>query len=228
MDYIEKDPGLGVSYTWHNCQMVHQEVTHRGTRLELVHRPSWGLTCYMDGVIQSCELDEELYHRSFVNAVFKGLRSAQRVCIFGGGEGALARTVMASPAVQQADMYEWDMDVVQAFQRLGQSWSRGAWTNPKLRLFYRDAFSIQAAEHPLRYEAVFIDLFDLDESTIESWIPFLKNAAAWCNGHLGLYVTTQAPFSDLKAPVLQSAYVLNTNADKTRSDCSNSVTDCRP
>jgi hypothetical protein len=33
--------------------------------------------------------------------------------------------------------------------------------------------------------------------------------------------------SDLKAPVKQSAYVLNTNADKTRSDCSNSVTDCR-
>jgi hypothetical protein len=32
---------------------------------------------------------------------------------------------------------------------------------------------------------------------------------------------------DLKAPVLQSSYVLNTNADKTRSDCSNSVTDCR-
>jgi len=108
---------------------------------------------------------------------------------------------MASPAVQQTDMYEWDMDVVQAFRRLGTS--SGAWTNPKLRLFYRDAFSIQAEEHYLRYEAVFIDLFDLDESSLETWLQFLKNAAAWCNGHLGLYVTTQAPLPDLKAPVLE-------------------------
>lgn len=200
MDYQEHDPTLHVTYTWHNCRLVHREISRRGTLIELVERPTWGLTCYMDGVIQSCELDEKLYHKTFVNAVLKG---GERVCLFGGGEGALAREVLQYPVVQQVDMYEWDEEVVRIFQEYGASWSKGVWSHPKLRLFHEDAFQIRADQHRLQYDAVLIDLFDLEETSIETWVPFLKNASAWCRKQIGLYVTTQAPFPDLKAPLLE-------------------------
>jgi spermidine synthase len=155
----------------------------------------------MDGVIQSCELDETLYHQTFVKAVVK--EGMQRVCLFGGGEGALAREVLSYLTVQQIDMYEWDKEVVRIFQEHGASWSKGAWSNPRLRLFHENAFQIRADQHRLQYDAVLIDLFDLDESALETWIPFLQNAAAWCRKQIGLYVTTQAPFPNLEAPILE-------------------------
>uniref|UniRef100_A0A6C0K1K2 PABS domain-containing protein n=1 Tax=viral metagenome TaxID=1070528 RepID=A0A6C0K1K2_9ZZZZ len=199
MDYQEHDPILQVTYTWHNCRLVYRETTHQGTLVELVERPIWGLTCYMDGVIQSCELDEELYHQTFVKAVLKG---GERVCLFGGGEGALAREVLSYSDVQQVDMYEWDKDVVRIFQEHGASWSKGAWSHPKLRLFHEDAFQIRTDQHRLQYDAVLIDLFDLDESALKTWIPFLQNAAAWCRKQIGLYVMTQAPFP-VATPLLE-------------------------
>ena len=201
MDYVEQDPSLSVTYTWHNCRPVHRELTHRGTRVELVLRPVWGLSCYMDGVIQSCEFDEALYHSAFVDAVLSA--DTQRVCLFGGGEGALAREVLQYPSVHQVDMYEWDADVVRIFRDHGSSWSKGAWSNPKLRLFHEDAFHICANEKPLFYGAILIDLFDFEEDDLADLIPFLQNAAAWCSSTLGLYVTTQAPLPDLSNPLLE-------------------------
>jgi spermidine synthase len=165
--------------------------------VELVHRPVWGLSCYMDGVIQSCELDEGLYHRTFVEAVLS--KDTQRVCLFGGGEGALARDVLTYPSVQQVDMYEWDADVVRIFR---DHVSNDAWSNPKLRLFHEDAFQIRGTDKPLAYDAVLVDLFDFDEDSLSAWIPFLENAAAWCKTTLGLYVTTQAPLPGTAAPLL--------------------------
>jgi spermidine synthase len=200
MDYVEQDPCLSVTYTWHNTILVHREITHRGTLVELVHRPVWGLSCYMDGVIQSCAFDEAIYHRTFVEAVLSS--DMQRVCLFGGGEGALSREVLQYPSVQQVDMYEWDADVVRIFRDHGSSWSQGAWSNPKLRLFHEDAFQICANEKPLFYDAVLIDLFDYEESDLADLIPFLQNAASWCNSTLGLYVTTQSPLPDLTDPLL--------------------------
>lgn len=197
MDYVEDDPGLHVTYTWRNCRLVHRETTHRGTLVELVHRPVWGLSCYMDGVIQSCELDEGLYHKTFVEAVLS--KDTQRVCLFGGGEGALARDVLTYPSVQQVDMYEWDADVVRIFR---DHVSQGVWSNPKLRLFHEDAFQIRGSDKPLAYDAVLVDLFDFDEDSLSSWIPFLQQAAAWCKTTLGLYVTTQAPLPGTATPLL--------------------------
>jgi len=160
----------------------------------------------MDGVIQSCELDEGLYHQTFVEAVLP--KGAERVCIFGGGEGALARDVLKCASVRQVDMYEWDADVVRIFQDYGP---QGPWSNSKLRVLHEDAFQIRGSDKPLAYDAVLIDLFDIDEDGIQVWIQFLENAAAWCKSTLGLYVTTQAPLPDLTAPLLERlSHVLRT------------------
>jgi predicted membrane-bound spermidine synthase len=69
-------------------------------------------------------------------------------------------------------------------------------------LFHEDAFQICANEKPLFYDAVLIDLFDYEESDLADLIPFLQNAASWCNSTLGLYVTTQSPLPDLTDPLL--------------------------
>jgi spermidine synthase len=208
-EYTERDDTLSVTYVWHNCRIVHRQTTARGTLVEIVDRPVWGLSCFMDGVVQSCETDEALYHHALVKAALWPLTREQRrsVCIFGGGEGATAREVLRHNGVEQVDMYEWDAEVVQLFRDRLRSWGQitsteNAWDSPKLHLFHEDAFQIRGTEKPLHYDAVIIDLFDLDEASLETWLPFLENAAAWCRHSICLYVTTQAPLPNPHSPLV--------------------------
>jgi spermidine synthase len=62
-DTIEE---FGVAHKWHNVEIKESIVTHRGTKVEIVERPKWGLACYMDNSIQSCLIDEKIYHEALV------------------------------------------------------------------------------------------------------------------------------------------------------------------
>ena len=110
-------PELGVTYQWNNATIVDSIHTKRDTHVEMVERPNWGVACYMNNAIQSCELDEAIYHEALVHPAMACVYQPKRVMIIGGGEGATAREVLKWPTVEQVDMYEWDQEVVQLFQR---------------------------------------------------------------------------------------------------------------
>jgi hypothetical protein len=129
-----------VSYVWRDIARLDSIITHRKTHVEMIHRPDWGVACYMDGDIQSCELDEALYHESLVHPVMSSVVRPKRVMIVGGGEGATAREVLKWPSVEHVDMYEWDEDVVRLFQMKYPQWAKGAWDDPRLHLHFEDIF----------------------------------------------------------------------------------------
>lgn len=164
----------GVTYGWRDATLLDSMVTHRGTRVEMVERPNWGIACYMDNAIQSCTVDEGLYHEALVHPVMSSVACPKRVLVIGGGEGATAREVLKWP-VECVDMYEWDKDVVQLFQTKYTQWANGAWDDPRLHLRYEDVFQLCA---PLElYDVVIIDLFDPSEE--EPWSSFLQRVVRW-------------------------------------------------
>ena len=154
-EYIEENKELGLTCIWHNASIKDSIITHRNTNVEIVDRPNWGLTCYMDNCIQSCLSDEKIYHEALVHPVMS--HSVKNVLIIGGGEGATAREVLKWP-VENVDMYEWDRDVVELFKKYPQ-WAKGAWDDPRLHIFYEDVFEL---EYVKKYDAVIIDLFEPD------------------------------------------------------------------
>lgn len=154
--YSEVVPEFGVTYLWHNAIIKESIITHRGTKVEMVERPNWGLACYMDNCIQSCLLDEKIYHEALVTPVMSN--SIKKVLIIGGGEGATAREVLKWP-VEKVDMIEWDRDVVELFKKYPQ-WSQGAWDDPRLTVIHEDIFKVQFTE---KYDAIIIDLFEPDD-----------------------------------------------------------------
>ena len=199
-DFIERVPEDSVTYTWHTATRVFSQTTERGTVLEFIYRPGWGLACYMNGSIQSCEVDEKVYHRALVNPVLEGLYP-QRVAIFGGGEGATAREVLRRNSVAHVDMIEWDRDVVTTFQTRFPQWSN-AWEDPRLHIQFEDAFErVQRVPEEL-YDAVIIDMFDVDETTVHSCVLFLEQVAKWTRRRIGMYVTTHTPFVREEDPIL--------------------------
>ena len=71
--YSEEVKDFGVTYVWHDAIIKESIITHRGTKVEMVERPNWGLACYMDNCIQSCLLDEKIYHEALVTPVMYSL-----------------------------------------------------------------------------------------------------------------------------------------------------------
>lgn len=170
---------FGVEYEWKNAMIVDSIKTARGTLVEIVERPQWGLACYMNNSIQSCTVDERFYHEALVHPVMLSVKSPKRVCIIGGGEGATAREVLRFPSVEKVDMFEWDADVVHLFQQKYSQWAQGAWSDPRLSLHYEDIFEAIQTAPKEKYDVVIIDLFEPCEENRTQWTTLLQSLHKW-------------------------------------------------
>ena len=209
----------GVTYGWHDTTILDSIITHRGTRVEMIQRPKWGIACYMDNAIQSCEIDEALYHESLVHPVMSSSTCPKRVMIIGGGEGATAREVLKYPTVECVDMYEWDKDVVQLFQSKYPQWAKGAWNDPRLHLYHDDIFKT-IEEYPVgQYDVVIIDLFDPSAATYDSWKHLLQHIDKWVRstGSIVMYagirerISSEQPYEMLANIIMNLSGDLNTH-----------------
>jgi predicted membrane-bound spermidine synthase len=201
--YIEDNTQeIGVSHYWNNTTIKDSIVTKKGTHVEIVHRPNWGLACYMDNSIQSCEVDEKIYHESLVHPVMSTVSNPNRVMIIGGGEGATAREVLKWPGVKEVDMFEWDEEVVSLFKEKYPQWAKGAWEDERLKLHYVDIF--QAIKYPSpenkKYDVIIIDLFDPTEDNYEQWTTLINCLNNWITpeGSIVMYAGMRNVVSDMQ------------------------------
>lgn len=167
-EYIEHDEQLGAEIRWKNAEVIFSKTTHRGTLLEFVERPGWGLSCYMNGSIQSCLSDEKAYHKQLTqNIIRRGT-----IAIFGGGEGATARDFLRETVfeqIQYVDMFEWDADVVDVFRTKFPQWASGIWNDSRLRIHNYDIFEHISKIPDSEYAGLVVDLFEPHDQTEEAW-----------------------------------------------------------
>lgn len=199
--YIDNSwPEWGVSYHWSGGKVIEKLETVKGTSMEMVYRPRWGLACYMNGEIQSCETDEQLYHESLVHPSMIYTAQHRRVLIIGGGEGATAREVLKWPTVERVDMYEWDADVIDCFRTRYRQWADGAWDDPRLIVHTDDIFSVvqQGSYPPVPYDVIIVDLFEPEADT-RMWSLFSRLASDWLSegGAMSMYAGIRNHWNDI-------------------------------
>ena len=95
-------------------------------------------TLFLDGKVQSSEVDEWVYHELLVHPALLHHPSPKRVFIAGGGEGATAREVLRHPTVEEVVMVDIDK-VVCDFCRAHLPANSDAFASPKLKLINEDA-----------------------------------------------------------------------------------------
>ncbi len=207
MPYLEHDPVTRGSYIWNETTMLDARRTRRGILVEMVDRPHWGLTCYMNGVVQSSLADEEVYHKmltapAFAELALQQLPTPYSFCVFGGGEGATVRELLVGRTdVAHVDMIEWDEEVVALFRERYPQWGKGVWNDRRLRVEFADAFEICEQNRHRQYDWLFVDLFDLDDNETNRMTQFLQKVAPWTRHGITLYLTTQSPFPSLETPL---------------------------
>jgi spermidine synthase len=119
----------------------------------------FGRAVFLDGVAQSSEADEAIYHEALVLPGLLACASPQTVFIAGGGEGAILRELLRHPAVQKIVMVDIDPVMVDLAKKHLYSWHQGKFEDPRVTVIAQDARGYLENSGQL-YDYIVVDLAD--------------------------------------------------------------------
>lgn len=123
----------------------------------------WGRMLVLDGVVQSTEGDEFIYHEGIVHPAFYAAADGpgvRDVLVLGGGEGACLREALRWSTVESVTMIDIDEEVVDACRRFLPDHHRGAFDDPRVSLHHMDAVAYLAGLPDACLDVVISDMTD--------------------------------------------------------------------
>jgi len=124
-------------------------------RMRILDTDPCGRMLVLDGVTQTSELDEFVYHEMLTHVPLIAHGACKQVLIVGGGDGGILREVLKHP-VERVVMVEIDADVVRQSRTHLPMLSQGAFDDDRVELLFGDgaAYVRDARE---KYDAVIVD-----------------------------------------------------------------------
>ena len=122
----------------------------------------FGKALILDGLIQSSQRTEYIYHESLVHPAMVLHPNPKRVLILGGGEGATLREVLRHRTVEEAVMVDIDEMVVEVAKKYLQEWHQGSFDDPRAQVVIMDGMRYveEARERGEKFDVVIMDLTD--------------------------------------------------------------------
>jgi len=104
----------------------------------VVENSTFGRTLYLDGVLQTSERDEFIYHEMLTHLPILAHGNVRDVLIIGGGDGGMLEETLKHRSVERVTMVEIDPSVVEMCREHLPSISKGAFDDPRLDLVFAD------------------------------------------------------------------------------------------
>lgn len=124
----------------------------------ILENATFGRMMILDGVTQTTERDEFVYHEMMAHVPLFAHGTARRVLIVGGGDGGLLEEVLKHP-VERATQVEIDPEVIELSKRYLPSICGRAYDDPRTELVVGDGFEY-VAETENRFDAILVDSTD--------------------------------------------------------------------
>lgn len=99
---------------------------------------SFGRVMALDGIIQTTERDEFIYHEMLAHTPLFAHGNAKNVLIIGGGDGGLLREVLKHPEVESVVQVEIDQAVIDMCVKYLPQHSDGAYNNSRAEIVIGD------------------------------------------------------------------------------------------
>lgn len=109
--------------------------------LSIIHNPRFGRVLTLDGVVQTTERDEFIYHEMLTHVPIMAHGAVKRVLIIGGGDGGILREVCRHAAIEHITQVEIDQAVIDLCREYLPDHSAGAFDDPRAHIVIDDGFA---------------------------------------------------------------------------------------
>jgi spermidine synthase len=147
----------GFTYSYEGEQLASERSPFQ--QIDIYENAAFGRLLALDGLVQTTERDEFVYHEMLVHVPLLALEDPKRVLIIGGGDGGTLRRVLAHPSVERAVMVEIDERVTALCREFMPSISAGALDDARAEVRFADgiAYVMDGGES---FDAILIDSSD--------------------------------------------------------------------
>jgi len=143
----------------YRCDEVYFDSATDHQRLVIFKNPIFGRMMMLDGVTQTTEADEFIYHEMLAHVPILAHGDAKKVLIIGGGDGGMLREVLRHTSVELCTMVEIDPSVVELSKQYLPNHSAGAFDDPRTHLVFDDgAAFVKNPSHT--YDVMIVDSTD--------------------------------------------------------------------
>ncbi|EJE7233667.1 polyamine aminopropyltransferase [Clostridium sporogenes] len=126
--------------------------------LTIVKSKTLGNMLLLDGIVQTTEKDEYVYHEMITHIPLFTHPNPKKVLVVGGGDGGTIREVLKHPSVEKAVLCEIDEEVIKASKEFLPTISC-ALDNPKCEIFIGDGIKY-VHEHKNEFDIIIVDSTD--------------------------------------------------------------------
>lgn len=119
----------------------------------------FGLVMVLDGVVQTTEKDEFIYHEMLTHVPLLAHGGAKRVLIIGGGDGGMLREVCRHSAVEHITQVEIDQAVIDMCREYLPNHSNGAFDDPRVNIVIEDGIKF-VTETDEKFDVIISDCTD--------------------------------------------------------------------
>lgn len=106
--------------------------------LVIFKNQQWGTVMMLDGVVQTTEKDEFIYHEMMTHVPMFSHASPKRVLIVGGGDGGILREVLKHSTVEHVTQVEIDQAVIDMCVHYLPNHSAGAFDDSRVNIVIDD------------------------------------------------------------------------------------------
>lgn len=127
--------------------------------LLIFRNEQFGRVMALDGIVQTTERDEFIYHEMLTHVPLITHGSAQRVLIIGGGDGGILREVCKHKTVEHITQVEIDQAVIDLAKKYLPAHSDGAYDDARANIVIGDGFDFVQTTHE-RFDVIISDSTD--------------------------------------------------------------------
>lgn len=149
-------PGYGQSFSVDEV-LFEENSDHQ--HLLIFRNRHFGTVLALDGILQTTERDEFIYHEMLTHVPLMAHGRAKRVLIIGGGDGGILREVCRHQDVEHITQVEIDQAVIDLAKKYLPNHSDGAFDDPRANIVIGDGFDfVQTTDQ--RFDVIISDSTD--------------------------------------------------------------------
>jgi spermidine synthase len=127
--------------------------------LMIFHNAVFGRVMALDGIVQTTEKDEFIYHEMLTHVPLLAHGNVSKVLIIGGGDGGILREICKHASVESITQVEIDQSVIDMARKYLPAHSDGAYEDPRARIVIADGFEFVSSTDE-RFDVIISDSTD--------------------------------------------------------------------